>query len=119
MSIILPRQCDSDFIIQISSNVLIIHEGTAFAKTSTVLAEKIIYDHYASNIIRISGFPNIPQGSKITVTFKAWIPDSSFIIYAHIDKLSQISTPIMKQTAPTVDTIIPTNFVSNFRGNQD
>ena len=41
-----------------------------FAKTSTVEAETLKYDHVSGNIVRISGFPLIPDSSTLTVTMR-------------------------------------------------
>lgn len=53
----MPRIIDPDFVFQISSDILIIHEGSVYAKTSTVLTSSLNYDFYSSNGVRISGFP--------------------------------------------------------------
>lgn len=86
--ITLPRQLDSNFVIQISSDKLEIQQGTVYAKASTVIASKLNYNHYDVNKlgVRISGFPTTAAGSKITVTMKVYIPDTqSFNVYVSID----------------------------------
>ncbi len=87
--ITLPRQLDTNFVIQISSDKLEIQQGTVYAKASTVIASKLTYKHYDTNRlgVRISGFPITAAGSKITVTMKVWIPDTqSFNVHVSIDQ---------------------------------
>ncbi len=87
--ITLPRQLDTNFVIQISSDKLEIQQGTVYAKASTVIASKLTYNHYDPSRlgVRISGFPITAAGSKITVTMKVWIPDTqSFNVHVSIDQ---------------------------------
>lgn len=69
--------------------------------------------------MRISGFPVTAAGSKITVTMKVWIPLAiqSFSVAVSIDTLTSIGNPIMMGSAPTVDTIVPDDFVTLLTGN--
>ena len=114
----MPRQFDPNFIIQITTDTLTIHEGTVYAKASTVLASKLLYTPYTAYGVRISGFPTVAAGSKITVTMKVWIPITpSFNVAVSIDQQSAILTPIMQGSAPTVDTVVPTDFVTLLTGN--
>lgn len=89
VTIILPRQLDSNFVIQVLTDTLTIHEGTVYAKASTVIASKLKYDHYHPTAlgVRISGFPTTAAGSKITVTMKVYIPATpSFNVQVSIDQ---------------------------------
>jgi len=109
VTVILPRQYNTNFVVQILTDTLTIHEGTVFAKASTVIASKLTYDHYDPKGVRITGFPIIASGSKLTITMKVWIPSiPSFNVYASIDQLSSLSNPIIQGAAPTVDTVVPT-----------
>lgn len=119
VTIVLPRQLDSTFIIQILTDTLTIQEGTVYAKSSTSLASKLLYSHYTAFGVRISGFPLTAAGSKITVTMKVWIPVTpSFNVAVSIDTLSSIALPIMQGSAPTTDTVVATDFVSLLTGNE-
>jgi len=69
--------------------------------------------------VRISGFPVTAAGSKITITMKVWIPLAihSFSVDVRIDTLTSIGNPIMMGSAPTVDTVVPDDFVTLLTGN--
>jgi hypothetical protein len=118
LTIILPRQFNSDFIIQVLTDTLIIHEGTVYAKASTVLASKLLYSHYDLKGVRISGFPIIAAGSRITITMKVWVPITpSFNIEVRIDTLDNIANSIIKGNAPTIDTVVGEEFITSLTGN--
>ena len=86
-------------MFQVASDILIIHEGSVHAKTSTVEAATLNYDYYSSNGVRISGFPLIPDGTTITITMRVEIGSTPiFNFYISIDKLAQIGSPIIYNT---------------------
>lgn len=70
LTILVPRIIDPDFVFQIASDTLIIHEGSVYAVASTVDSDNLDYDFYSSNGVRISGFPQIPDLSEVTVTMR-------------------------------------------------
>ena len=70
LTILVPRDITTDFVFQIESDTLVIHEGSVYAVTSTVNSENLDYDFYSSNGVRISGFPLIPDQSTVTVTMR-------------------------------------------------
>ena len=70
LTILVPRIIDPDFVFQIESDTLIIHEGSVYATASTVDSTSIDYDFYSSNGVRISGFPEIPDSSEMTITMR-------------------------------------------------
>lgn len=108
VTVTLPRQFNSNFIVQVLTDTLTIEEGSAYAKSDTTIASKLIYDHYDPKGVRISGFPNMTSGTKITITMKAYIPVTpSFNIQVSIDQIESILTPIIQGNAATVDTIVP------------
>jgi len=57
VTIILPRNCDSNFVIQILTDTLSIYQGSVYAVTSTVSSSSILYTHYTEMGVQISGFP--------------------------------------------------------------
>lgn len=74
--IVIPRDVDSNFVIQIETDTVIIHEGSVYAITSTVGSTLLNYNFYSSKGVRISGFPLIPDSSTITVTMRVEIPSN-------------------------------------------
>ena len=119
LTILAPRDIDADFVIQVQSDILIIHEGSVHAKTSTVQAATLGYDYYSSNGVRISGFPQIPQGSEITVTMRVEIGNTPiFNFFVSIDKLAQIGSPIIYNTISSSSAEIPISYISALTGTE-
>jgi hypothetical protein len=119
VTILLPRNFDPSFILQISSDALQIQEGSVFAKTSTINSNSLQYLLTNNQTVQISGFSTVPSGSLITVTMRVWIDTNPiFNIYVSIDKLAHITAnaPIIYGTASATVSATPNNFVSAFTG---
>lgn len=115
----MPRNFDTSFVLQLSSDALIFQEGTIFAKTSTINNNNLQYKLTNTQTVVISGFSTIPSGSLITVTLRVWIDTNPiFNIYVSIDTPAHIaaSAPIIYGTASATVSANPASFISAFTG---
>jgi acetyltransferase-like isoleucine patch superfamily enzyme len=102
VTILLPRNFDPSFMLQLSSDALMIQQGTVFARTSTINTNNLRYSLVNDNTVQISGFSTVPSGSLITVTMRAWIHTNPiFNVYVMIDTLAHIAAgaPIIYGTS--------------------
>ena len=119
MKIVVDRDIDPEFVIQVESDTLVIHEGSVFATTSTVTADTVVYGHYSSNGVRISGFPLIPQSSTITLTMRVEIGSASiFTMTVSIDELANIGNPIILGTVSSNSAAVPETYLTSLTGAQ-
>jgi acetyltransferase-like isoleucine patch superfamily enzyme len=102
VTILLPRNFDPSFVLQLSSDALMIQQGTVFARTSTINTNNLRYSLVNDNTVQISGFSTVPSGSLITVTMRVWIHTNPiFNVYVMIDTLAHIAAgaPIIYGTS--------------------
>lgn len=110
VTILLPRNFDPSFVLQVSSDALMIQQGTVFARTSTVNTNNLRYKLVNDNTVQISGFSTVPSGSLITVTMRVWIyTNPIFNIYVMIDTLDHITAgaPIIYGTSSATVSATP------------
>jgi hypothetical protein len=111
LQVILPRIMDSNFILQVKSDVLYFQKGTAYLKTSTINSNTLIYAYPDSQTLQVSGFSsNVPSGSTITLTFSSWIGTSPiFNLYVSIDTSAHITAnaPIIYGTTSGTVSVVP------------
>lgn len=117
MTIVIPRDVEPEFVIQVESDILVIHEGSVYAKTSTVEAASLTYTHYSSRGFQISGFPLIPENSIITVTMRAEFTSTSiFTMTVKVDEPANLASPIIENSKSSVAAAIPETYLSSFSG---
>ena len=111
LQIILPRIMDSNFVLQVKSDVLYFQKGTAYLKTSTINSNTLTYAYPDSQTLQVSGFSNnIPSGSTVTLTFSSWIGNSPiFNLYVSIDIAVHITAnaPIIYGTTSGTVSVVP------------
>ena len=110
VTILLPRNFDPSFVLQLSSDALMIQQGTVFARTSTINTNTLQYKLVNGNTVQISGFSTVPSGSLITVTMRVWINTNPiFNIYVMIDTLAHITAgaPIIYGTSSATVSAAP------------
>jgi hypothetical protein len=120
ITILLPRNFDPKFILQIKSDVLLIHQGSVYAKTSTLNSNSLKYTLPDSNTVQISGFSTLPSGTLITVTMRVWIYNNPiFNIYVSIDTSDHITAglPIIYGAASATVTGQSESYISSLTGN--
>jgi len=79
-----------------------IHQGSVYAKTSTINSNNLKYILTNDRTVQISGFSILPSGTLITVTMRVWINTNPiFNIYVSIDKKAHLTanSPIIYGTA--------------------
>lgn len=119
LQIVIPRDVDSTFTIQISADTLVIHEGSVYIKTNTVDSAKINYNFYAAGGVKITGFPTIPDSSLITVTMRVEVPSNPiFTITVKVDADANLANPIILGTVTSNSAAIPETFISALTGSQ-
>jgi len=111
---------NSNFILQVKSDVLYFQKGTAYLRTSTVNSNTLTYTYPDSQTLQISGFSaNVPSGSTITLTFSSWIGASPiFNLYVSIDTAAHIiaNAPIIYGTTSGIVSVVPDIFISGLTG---
>ena len=111
LQVILPRIMDSNFVLQVKSDVLYFQQGTAYIKTSTINSNTLVYAYPDSQTLQVSGFSNnIPSGSTVTLTFSSWIGNSPiFNLYVSIDTSAHITAnaPIIYGTTSGTVSVVP------------
>ena len=111
LTILLTRELDPSFTLQIRSDVLAFQQGTAYLKTSTVNSNTLVYSYPNSQAIEVSGFTtSVPTGTTITATMSAWFDSSPiFNLYVSIDTAAHIaaSAPIIYGTTSATVSATP------------
>jgi hypothetical protein len=110
VTVLLPRNFDPSFVLQLSSDALEFQEGTVFAKTSTVNTNTLQYLLVNNQTVQISGFSTVPSGSLITITLRVWAyTNPIFNIYVMIDTLAHINAgaPIIYGTSSATVSATP------------
>jgi acetyltransferase-like isoleucine patch superfamily enzyme len=110
VTILLPRNFDPNFVLELSSDAAMIQQGTVFARTSTINSNTLQYKLVNDYNVQISGFSTIPSGSLITVTMRVWINTNPiFNIFVKIDTLAHINAnaPIISGTSSATVSATP------------
>ena len=83
-------------------------------------AASLRYNHVAGNIVRISGFPLIPDSSTLTVTMRVDLGATAiFTMTVRIDEEDNLATPIIEGTVSSVPASEPETYLTNLRGSQN
>jgi hypothetical protein len=121
LTIVLPRQLSTNFVLQIKSDVLYFQKGTIYLRTSTLNSNSLVYTLPDSQTIQVSGFASVvPTGSTITVTMSAWIGSSPiFNLYVSIDTAVHLAAtaPIIYGATSATVSAVPEPFISGLTGN--